>query len=78
MDCRVLWVCLAQLDLLESLGRMEIRCISQQQNAEAVIIPLIIPLFRRDPELSWNDVLVCRVRLESTVRKEPREEREST
>lgn len=75
MDCRVLWVCLAQLDLPESLGRMEIRCVSQQQNAEPVIIPLIIPLV---PELPWNDVLVCRVRLESTVRKEPREEKEST
>lgn len=30
MDFRVLWVCPAQLDPPEYLGRMEIRCISQQ------------------------------------------------
>lgn len=31
MGFRVLWVCLARLDRPEYLGRMEIRCLSQQQ-----------------------------------------------
>lgn len=33
MDCRVLWVCLAQLDHPGYLGRMEIRCISLQHTS---------------------------------------------
>lgn len=75
MDYKVPWVCLAQLDHPEYLERMEIRCISKgfsELHAEPMSM-----ILRLGFELCCNDVCLCRGRLENTVRKVAREEKES-
>lgn len=88
MDCRVLWVCLAQQDHPEYLGRMETRCVSQWHTSPKPRQLSDCEFQSRASDRSWFPDLVlsssavrcfffCRVRLESTVRKVPREEKES-
>lgn len=75
MDYKVPWVCLALLDHPEYLERMEIRCICKgfsELHAEPMSVFL-----RLVSELCCNGARLCRGRLENTVRKAPREEKES-